>query len=113
MNALWRDTDKLDKYIPRTYTGYVTVNEGVSNMCDMREVGRDEGRAEGIVEGRAEGIVEGRAEGIVEGRAEEKIEMIQTMNADGISLEKALEYAKIDYETYKRLLSEYGSNLDE
>ncbi len=57
-------------------------------MCDMREVGRDEGRAE------------------------EKIEMIRTMNADGISLEKALQYAGIDFDTYKRLESEYALNQD-
>ncbi len=75
----------------------------------MREVGR----AQGIVEGRAEGIVEGRAKGIVEGRAEGKVDMIRTMNADGVSLEKALQYAKIDYETYKRLLSEYDSKPNE
>jgi len=104
VNALWRDTDKLEKYIPRTYTGYMTVNEGVSNMCDMREVGR----SQGIAEGRVEGI----AEGIAKGRVEEKVDMIRAMSADGVSLEKALQYAKIDYETYKRLISEYGSNPD-
>lgn len=100
VNALWRDTDKLNKYIPKTYSGYMSVNEGVSNMCDMREVGR------------AEGIVLGRAEGKAEGRAEEKIEMIRTMSADGISLEKALQYAGIDYDTYKRMEAEYDSNQD-
>ncbi len=78
VNALWRDTDKLDKYIPRTYAGFAAVNEGVDDMCDMREVGRTDG----------------------------KIEMIQTMRADGVSLEKALQYAKIDFDTYKRYVSE-------
>lgn len=61
VNALWRDTDRLTYYIPKTYEGYQNIKEEAERMCSMREVGR----AEGIAEGRVEGRAEGRAEGIV------------------------------------------------
>lgn len=97
VNALWRDTDKLDKYIPRTYAGYAAVNEGVDDMCDMREVWRAQGRAEG----RDEGAVKG------------KVEMIRALSADGMNLEQVLQCAGIDRDTYERLSSIYFPEQDE
>ncbi len=66
-------------------------------MCDMREVG----------------IEWGIKQGIAKGKAENQVEMVQAMRADGVSLEKALQYAKLDYDTYKQLESKYGSEIEE
>ncbi len=63
-------------------------------MCDMREVGREWGIKLGIELGK-------------------KLVLVHTMIADGISLEKALKYAKLDYDTYKQLESKYGSDIEE
>ncbi len=105
VNAIWRDTDKLETYIPRSYTGYTTINKGVIDMCDMREVGREWGIKQGIEQGIEQGIAKGIAKN--------KVEMVQAMRADGVSLEKALQYAKLDYDTYKQLESKYGSDTGE
>ncbi len=42
-----------------------------------------------------------RAEGVIEGMAKGKLEIVKGMVDDGISLDKALEYAKLDHETYE------------
>ncbi len=65
-------------------------NKVVIDMCDMREVGKEWGIKPG-----------------------KKLVMVHTMIADGISLEKSLKYAKLDYDTYKQLDSKYGSCIKE
>ena len=63
-----------------------------------KDIGRDEGlaegRAAGLTEGRAEGLTEGRAEGLTEGRAEER-DRVQAILS---------QYARRDPETGRLIL---------
>lgn len=75
-------------------------------MNKSRAEGVIEGMAKGKLEGLSEGIAKGKLEGLSEGVAKGKLEIVKSMVDDGISLDKALKYAKLDRKTYEAYLAD-------
>ncbi len=91
-------TDKREvEYMSSTFEEY---------MDKSRAEGVLDGMAKGLAEGMAKGKLEGKLEGRLEGKLEGKLEIVKGMVDDGISLDKALEYAKLDRKTYEAYLVE-------
>lgn len=56
---------------------------------------------------KLEGIIEGERKGKLKGNVEKAVAMVRKMVKDGFDIEKALEYAEIDRQTYEK----YSENL--
>ena len=61
-------TEKVPKYIPKS-NNYNSIYKEVDDMCDLREVYREQGIEEGLTKGEAIGIKKGEAIGIKKGEA--------------------------------------------
>lgn len=76
--------------------------EGVESMCkavnDYAKALVEERKPEWILEGKREGKIEGKREG----KIENAVAMVTKMVKDGFDIEKALEYAEIDRQTYEK-----------
>ncbi len=85
----------------------------------LKEMGRNEGKAEGIAEGKAEGIAEGKAEGIAEGKAEGiaegkemgrnegKTEIIVKMYCNGMKICEISKFTNISQSQLKKIVANH------
>ncbi len=93
---------EIAKFTPEQHLGYedsLKYYRDLKNSLDTaNELGREEGREEGIIQGRIEGIIEGKIQGVIEGKiqgviegkiqgvVEGKIEIAKQMKAKGYDL---------------------------
>ena len=59
-------TEKVPKYIPKS-NNYNSIYKEVDDMCDLRDVYREQGVEEGLTKGEAIGIKKGEAIGLTKG----------------------------------------------
>jgi predicted transposase/invertase (TIGR01784 family) len=83
----------------------ISVNKEVDDMCNLSSGIYRKGIDEGIEQGIEQGIEKGLEQGIIKG----KIEVVDSLLADGFSLERALEIVKISQEAY----AQYKASLTE
>lgn len=81
INSLFRDVDKVDKYLPETEDKSI-IEEEASKMCDIVEIAKKSAREEGI----KEGIKEGMVKGIKRGRALQSKESNEKILYNSIAL---------------------------
>ena len=102
VNALWRDINRLSVYIPDKSKEYSVINKEADDVCDMKLVGKAQGRAEGIEIGVVKGIeigeVKGEAKGIINlgstlGLSKNQI-LDHLMKQCNISFDEAVAYYK-------------------
>ena len=73
-------------------------------LSEIRDEGREEGRAEGREEGRAEGLAEGREEGLTEGREIEREDLIRRIAGNGKSAEEIAEMTGLPLDTVLQMI---------
>jgi flagellar biosynthesis/type III secretory pathway protein FliH len=95
----------------------ISVNKEVDDMCNLSsgiyrkgiDEGIEQGIEKGIEQGIEKGIEQGIEKGLEQGIIKGKIEVVDSLLADGFSLERALEIVKISKEAY----AQYKASLTE
>jgi predicted transposase/invertase (TIGR01784 family) len=95
----------------------ISVNKEVDDMCNLSsgiyrkgiDEGIEQGIEKGIEQGIEKGIEQGIEKGLEQGIIKGKIEVVDSLLADGFSLERALEIVKISQEAY----AQYKASLTE
>ena len=98
--------NETERAIYRSRRKYET--DYASDMATARDIGKAEGKEEGIGIGRAEGIGIGRAEGIgigkTEGRMERDREIVRTMKDLGMPLDQICKVTRLTQEEVTRMM---------
>ena len=91
-----RDAKNVEDYMIKT-----SIAKGLKQ-------GLEEGLAKGLEKGLEEGLEKGRAEGLAEGEAKARIELTQSMLADGLNAAFVSKHAHLPLEVVLALQKQYG-----